>query len=385
MKPSRSWNALLACLLAAAGLAQNQSKTPPPKKGNSAVTQQPFGKLPDGTAVDVYVLKNAQGMEAHILTYGGAVASLTAPDRKGAYADVVLGMDSLDGYRSQTAFLGALIGRYGNRIAHGQFTLDGKTCTLPKNDGDNTLHGGPQGFEKRVWKASIVKGADPAIELTYVSPDGEEGFPGTLSAKVAYTLTSHNELRIEYWATTDKPTVLNLTNHSYFNLAGAGSGTILNHQMTIFADRFTPVDANLIPTGELRAVKGTPFDFTKAAVIGARIDQNDHQLVYGKGYDHNWVLNRSAAGLVKAAEAYDPSSGRVLEVLTTEPAIQFYTGNFLDGTIKGKGRVTYGRRDAFCMETQHYPDSPNHPAFPSTTLLPGATYHTTTVYRFSAR
>ncbi|MGP8244105.1 MAG: aldose epimerase family protein [Bryobacteraceae bacterium] len=384
MRPSRSWSALLACLLASAALAQMPPKTPP-KKGYPAVTQQSFGKMPDGTPVDVYVLKNAHGMEAHILTYGGAVQSLTAPGRKGAFADVVLGMDTLDGYRSQTAFLGALIGRYGNRIAHGQFTLDGKTFTLPKNDGGNTLHGGPQGFDKKVWKARIVQGASPEIELTYVSQDGEEGFPGALSARVAYTLTEGNELRIEYWATTDKPTVVNLTNHSYFNLAGAGSGTVLNHQVTILADRFTPVDSTLIPTGELRAVKGTPFDFTKSTAIGARIDQNDQQLIYGKGYDHNWVVNRSGAGLVKAAEVYEPTSGRVLEVLTTQPGLQFYTGNFLDGTIHGKGRIPYGRRDAFCMETQHFPDSPNHPAFPSTTLLPGATYHTITVYRFSAR
>ena len=375
----------MACLLASAALAQMPSKTPPPKKGNPAVTQQPFGKMPDGTPVDAYVLKNAHGMEAHILTYGGAVASLTAPDRKGAFADVVLGMDTLDGYVHQTLFFGALIGRYGNRIAHGQFTLDGKTCTLPKNDGPNTLHGGPQGFNKKVWKARIVSGASPAIELTYVSQDGEEGFPGALSAKVTYTLTDHNELRIEYWATTDKPTVVNLTNHSYFNLAGAGSGSILNHEVTILADRFTPVDSTLIPTGELRPVKGTPFDFTKSTAIGARIEQKDQQLVYGKGYDHNWVVNRTAAGVVKAAEVYEPTSGRVLEVLTAEPGLQFYTGNFLDGAVKGKGGIAYGRRDAFCMETQHFPDSPNHAAFPSTTLLPGATYHTTTVYRFSAR
>jgi len=349
------------------------------------VTQQPFGKMPDGTPVDAYVLKNAHGMEAHILTYGGVVASLTAPDRKGAFADVVLGMDSLDGYVHQTFFFGALIGRYGNRIAHGQFTLDGKTCTLPKNDGGNSLHGGPQGFDKKVWKARIVSGASSAVELTYVSQDGEEGYPGTLSAKVTYTLTDSNELRIEYWATTDKPTVVNLTNHSYFNLAGAGSGSVLNHEVTILADRFTPVDSTLIPTGELRAVKGTPFDFTKSTAIGARIEQKDEQLAFGKGYDHNWVVNRTAAGLVKAAEVYEPTSGRVLEVLTAEPGLQFYTGNFLDGSVKGKGRIAYGRRDAFCMETQHFPDSPNHPAFPSTTLLPGATYHTTTVYRFSAR
>ena len=358
----------------------------PSKKGKAEVKKTAFGKTSDGAPVDLYTLTNVNGMTVGIITYGGAVASLTAPDRHGKYADVVLGMDSVAGYQKQTAFFGALIGRYGNRIGHAQFSLDGQTYKLPKNDGDNTLHGGSKGFDKHVWKARPAQGA--ALELTYVSKDGEEGFPGTLTAHVIYTVTARNELKIDYSATTDKDTVVNLTNHSYFNLAGAGEGDILQQQMTLLADRFTPVDAGLIPTGELRPVAGTPFDFTSATAIGARIGQNDQQLQYGKGYDHNWVLTRSGAApgtLAKAAEVYDPSSGRVMEVFTTEPAIQFYTGNFLDGTIHGKGGKVYPLRGALCLETQHYPDSPNKPEFPSTELKPGAAYSSTTVYRFSAR
>lgn len=374
-----SWVAVLV----AGALAWTCLAQAPSKKGNSSVKSQPFGKLPDGTPVELYTLANAKGMHAGIMTYGGTVVSLTAPDKSGKFADVVLGMDSVDGYQHQTAFFGALIGRYGNRIGHGTFKLEGKTYTLPKNDGQNTLHGGPQGFDKKVWTAHVNGNA---LELTYVSKDGEMGFPGTLTAKVVYTLTDNNELKIDYTATTDKPTVVNLTNHSYFNLAGAGNGTNLEHQVMINADRFTPVDDGLIPTGELKPVKGTPFDFTKSTAIGARINQEDQQLKFGKGYDHNWVLNKSAAGaMTKAAEVYEPKSGRVMEVFTTEPGLQFYTGNFLDGTVKGKGGIAYPHRGAFCMETQHYPDSPNKPAFPSTELKPGQTYHTTTTYKFSAR
>ena len=348
--------------------------------------KQSFGKMPDGTPVDIYTLTNANGMEARITTYGGAVVSLTAPDRHGKFADVVLGMDTLEGYRSQANFFGALIGRYGNRIGHAQFTLDGRTYHLPNNDNGNTLHGGPDGFDKKIWHATEARAADgPSLELTYVSKDGEAGFPGTLSAKVVYTLTNKNELKIDYTATTDKPTVVNLTNHSYFNLKGAGEGTVLEHQVMINADRFTPVDGTLIPTGELRAVKDTPFDFTKATAIGERIGQNDQQLKFGNGYDHNFVLNRNHDGLTKGAEVYEPASGRVLEVWTSEPGLQFYTGNFLDGKVHGKGGKAYPFRGAFCMETQHFPDSPNKPKFPSTELKPGATYRTDTVYRFSAR
>ena len=356
------------------------------KKEASDVKKQAYGKMPDGAEVDLYTLSNVNGMQAGIITYGGTVVSLTAPDRNGKYADVVLGMDDLAGYMKATAFFGALIGRYGNRIGHAQFTLDGNTYKTPANDNGNTLHGGPAGFDKHVW--TVVPGSNspdgPTLELTYVSKDGEAGFPGTLTAKVFYTLTSKNELKIDYTATTDKPTVVNLTNHSYFNLAGAGEGDVLSHEVTIFADRYTPVDANLIPTGELRPVAGTPFDFTKSTAIGARIEANDEQIKFGKGYDHNWVLNKGFAFVTKAAEVYEPKSGRVMEVWTAEPALQFYTANFLDGTLQGKGK-TYIRRGALCMETQHYPDSPNHPSFPTTELKPGETYQTTTVYRFSAR
>jgi aldose 1-epimerase len=381
MKLHRPMAAVCAALLVCAGFAQA-----PAKKGQPNVKKQSYGKMPDGTPVDLYVLTNANGMEAHVTAYGGTLVSLTAPDRHGSFADVVLGMDTLDGCRTQTAYFGALIGRYGNRIAGGQFTLEGKTYHLPINDGPNTLHGGPLGFGKQLWQVREVASEEgPAVEFGYVSKDGEEGFPGTLTAKVVYTLTNKNELKIDYTATTDKPTVVNLTNHAYFNLKGAGEGDILDHEVTIDASRFTPVDSVLIPTGELRAVKGTPFDFTKAIAIGARIETDDQQLKFGKGYDHNWVLDKTRAGLAKAAEVYEPKTGRVLQVWTTEPALQFYTGNFLDGTIHGKGGKVYPRRGAFCMETQHYPDSPNHPAFPSTELKPGATYHTTTVYRFSAR
>ena len=367
---------LLPAVMALACLAQT-----PPRKG-PPVTHHPYGNMPDGTPVELYTLTNTHGMRTEIITYGGAVVRLTAPDRRGKFDDVVLGMDNLEGYRSEPNFFGALIGRYGNRIGHATFPLDGKTYHVTKNEADNILHGGARGFDKRVWKAREAGGG---LELTYVSADGEEGFPGTLTATVVYSLTDHNELKIDYTATTDKPTVVNLTNHSYFNLAGAGQGTILNHEVTILADRFTPVDAGLIPTGELRAVKGTPFDFTKSTAIGARIENNDEQLKLGHGYDHNFVLNQAGGSLAKAAEVHEPKSGRVMEVWTTEPGLKFYTGNFLNGSVKGKGGIAYPLRAAFCMETQHFPDSPNKPKFPSTELQPGQTYHTTTVYRFSAR
>jgi aldose 1-epimerase len=351
------------------------------------MNKQPFGKTADGQAVDLFTLTNSKGMEVSITNFGGIVVSLKVPDRSGKLDDVVLGYDQLDGYLTNKAFFGALIGRYGNRIAHGQFKLAGNTYNLPKNDGDNTLHGGTTGFNKHLWTAKDVSGAKgPALELTYLSKDGEEGFPGNLSVKVVYTLTDQNELRIEYSATTDKETVVNLTNHSYFNLAGQGNGDILSHELMLNADRFTPVDQTLIPTGELRPVKGTPFDFTKPTAIGARINQDDQQLKFGKGYDHNWVLNggiKTSPAL--AAEAYDPKTGRVLQVLTTEPGVQFYSGNFLDGTITGKGGKVYNLRYGFCLETQHFPDAPNHPDFPSTVLKPGQHYHTTTIFKFSAR
>ncbi len=340
-----------------------------------------WGKTPAGEQVDLYTLTNAKGAEARISTYGGVLVSLKMPDRTGAMGDIVLGFDNFNGYLLPPPYFGALIGRYGNRIANAQFTLDGVTYKLAKNDGNNSLHGGLRGFDKRLWTA---KNADAhSVELNYLSKDGEEGYPGNLNSTVKYTLTDNNEVRIDYSAATDKDTVLNLTNHSYFNLAGQGEGDILGHQVTVNADTFNPVDKGLIPTGEMRKVEGTPFDFRRPHPIGERISANDEQLVLGKGYDHNWVLNRSGTGLELAAKVTDPKSGRVMEVLTTQPGLQFYTGNFLDGTIKGKGGMVYGYRTAFCMETQHFPDSPNHPAFPTTELKPGERYQTQTVYRFS--
>jgi aldose 1-epimerase len=372
----------LACFTQ--GCASNDSSAVK-QEAKSDVKQTPYGKTPDGAAIDLYTLTNANGMQAGIITYGGIVTMLTAPDRGGKFADVVLGMDDLPGYLKETAYFGALIGRYGNRIGRHQFTLNGQTYTLADNNNSATLHGGIKGFDKRAWTAKPATSADgSALELTYVSKDGEEGFPGTLTTKVVYTLTNANALNIDYTATTDKPTVVNLTNHSYFNLAGPGSGDILSHEVMIAADKFTPVDEVLIPTGELKDVKGTPFDFTAMTAIGARINQPDQQLKVGKGYDHNWVLNKTAGIMAKAAEVHEPTTGRFMEVWTTEPGLQFYTGNFLDGTLKGKGK-SFDLRGGFCMETQHFPDSPNKPSFPSTELKPGQTYHTTTSYRFSAK
>jgi aldose 1-epimerase len=326
-------------------------------------------------------------MQVAITNFGATVVALKVPDRAGKAADVVLGFDTLEGYENGTAYFGATVGRYGNRIGGGQFSIDGKTYTLPKNNGNNTLHGGIVGFNKKVWKAIAGKDSE-SLEMSYLSVDGEEGFPGNLSVKVAFTLPAdRNELKIDYTATTDKDTVLNLTNHSYFNLAGEGNGDILDHVLMLHAKQFTPVDKTLIPTGELRDVAGTPLDFTTATSIGKRISENYEQLVFGKGYDHNWVLARAEGekGLTLAAEAYDPKSGRKLEVLTTEPGVQFYSGNFLDGSAKGKGNKAYGQRAAFCLETQHFPDSPNHPNFPGTLLKPNSVFHSQTVFRFSAK
>jgi len=352
-------------------------------EAKTKVTSQPFGKMPDGTPVEIFTLSDG-AYEARIATYGGIVASLKAPDRNGKPADVVLGFDDLDGYVANSngtsaAFFGAIIGRYANRIAHGSFTLDGKQYSLPLNNGENSLHGGPHGFNNVVWKAKPVANG---VELSYLSKDGEAGYPGNLSAVVRYTLVK-GDLRIEYWATTDKDTVVNLTNHSYFNLAGQGD--ILKHQLTLHASRFTPVDAGLIPTGELKSVESTPFDFRKATAVGARINADDEQLHRGHGYDHNWVLDSSGGKLAEAAELYDPGSGRVLKVLTDQPGIQFYSGNFLDGSIKGKGGKPDELHSALSLETQHFPDSPNHPDFPTTELKPGERDHTVTVYSFSAR
>ncbi len=351
------------------------------------IRKESFGKTASGAQIDLYTLSNKKGMEVAITNFGATVVALKVPDRAGKVTDVVLGFDTLEGYENGTAYFGATVGRYGNRIGGGQFSIDGKTYTLPKNNGNNTLHGGIVGFNKKVWKAIAGKDSE-SLEMSYLSVDGEEGFPGNLSVKVVFTLPAdRNELKIDYTATTDQDTVLNLTNHSYFNLAGEGNGDILDHVLMLHAKQFTPVDKTLIPTGELRDVAGTPLDFTTATSIGKRISENYEQLVFGKGYDHNWVLARaeSEKGLTLAAEAYDPKSGRKLEVLTTEPGVQFYSGNFLDGSAKGKGNKAYGQRAAFCLETQHFPDSPNHPNFPGTLLKPNSVFHSQTVFRFSAK
>jgi aldose 1-epimerase len=348
-------------------------------QAKTSVTKQPFGHTADGTAVDIYTLADGK-VETRITNYGGIIVSLRAPDRNGKLDDIVLGYDSLDQYIAKTAYFGAIIGRYANRIAHGTFQLDGKTYSIPKNDGDNVLHGGIRGFDKVVWAAKEIK---DGIELTYVSKDGEEGFPGTLTTTVRYTLDG-GALRIEYSATTDKDTVLNLTNHSYFNLAGQANGEVLGHIVKIDGSRITPVDASLIPTGEVKSVKDTPFDFLKPHSIGERINANDEQLRFGMGYDQNFVLDHREDRLSEAAEVYEPTTGRILRVLTTEPGLQFYSGNHLDGSITGKQGRVYKPRVAFCLETEHFPDSPNHPNFPTTELKPGQKFHSITVFEFSA-
>jgi aldose 1-epimerase len=348
------------------------------------IHRDPFGKAPEGAPAEIFTLFGDGGVVVRISNYGGVIVSVEAPGRDGKKADVVLGFSTLDGYAADRSFQGALIGRYGNRIAKGRFVLDGKTHALATNNGPNHLHGGLHGFGRKVWGARVIPGPKgEALELTLLSPDNDEGYPGSLNAKVVYSLGSDNGLEIDYTATTSKPTVLNLTNHTYFNLAGEGSGDILGHELQIEADQFTPVDATLIPTGELRAVKGTPLDFTKSTAIGARIEDPYEQMAKGSGYDHNYVLRGPAGKLRLAARVTEPKSGRVLEVLTTQPGVQLYTGNFMDGSLSGKSGRPYGRRSALCLETQHFPDSPNQPKFPSVVLRPGQTYHETTVYRFT--
>ncbi len=333
--------------------------------------------------MNLYTLKNAHGIEARITNFGGILVSLKTPDRNGDPGDIVLGFDTFDEYLNTPRYFGATVGRYANRIAKAKFTLDGVGYTLDKNNGENSLHGGVRGFYKVLWQAREVSTDPPALELTYLSKDGEEGFPGNLSTVVTFTLTTKDELRIDYRAVTDKTTVVNLTNHSYFNLAGEGSGTILDQVVNIDADRFMPTDAGLIPTGELKPVKGTPFDFRSPLAIGVHIQADDPQLKLAKGYDHNWVLNHPAGQLGFAARAVDPKSGRAMDVLTTEPGLQFYTGNTLEGT--GKGGKAYPPYSGFCMETQHFPDSPNQASFPSTVLRPGQHFESTTIYRFDVR
>lgn len=351
-----------------------------PKGG---IMKRDFGVMPDGTRIDQYVLTNGRGMKASVITYGAILTELTAPDRNGKWDDVVLGCDNLQGYLKGHPYFGAVCGRVANRIAKGKFTLDGKEYTLAVNNGPNALHGGLKGFDKAVWKEIGVatRLGQSSVTLSYRSPDGEEGYAGNLTVTLTYTLGSDNSLRIDYTATTDKPTPLNLTNHTYFNLAGAQAKDILDHEIMFNADRYTPTDDTLIPTGELRAVQGTPLDFTQPQRIGARIDQLKPN---PGGYDNNFVL-RNGAGLKLAARATEPTTGRVLEMHTTEPGVQFYTGNFLDGKVIGKSGVAHGKHAAFCLEAQHFPDSVNHPNFPSTILKPGETYRQTTVYKFSAR
>lgn len=356
------------------------------KRTDQHMHKEPFGKTADGTQIYLYTLTNAHGMEARIINYGAILVSLKTPDRQGKMDDVVLGYDTLEGYIKDTnVYFGATIGRYGNRIAKGKFVLDGVEYTLARNNGPNHLHGGPNGFHKQVWNAREISSKDgPALELTYLSKDGEENYPGNLSVKVVYTLTDRDELRIDYSATTDKATILNLTNHSYFNLKGEGAGDILQHELQLNADRYTPVDKTLIPTGELKSVQDSPFDFRKMTQIGLRIGNPSEQLQIAGGYDHNFVLNHGNRSLVLAAKAHEPTTGRILEVYTTEPGIQFYSGNFLDSTVIGKGGKHYGKRFGFCLETQHFPDSPNKPQFPSTVLRPNQKYTQTTIYKFSA-
>jgi len=349
------------------------------------IERKPYGTAPGGGAAELFTLTRG-GLTVAVTSWGGYVVKILAPDREGKVADVTLGYADAAGYFGDTGYMGALVGRYANRIARGEFTLDGRKYMLARNNGPNALHGGPGGFHKRLWTPKVVSGPDgDAVELTYVSPDGEEGYPGTLTATVVYSLTADGGLRMDYTATTDRATVVNLANHAYFNLAGEGSGDVLGHELRIEADALTPVDETLIPTGESRPVAGTPFDFRKPAAIGARIAADDPQLRAGGGYDHNFVLRGRAGELRLAVRVHEPGSGRVLEVHTTEPGVQFYSGNFLDGSVVGKSGRPYQHRGGFCLEAQHFPDSPNRPEFPSVVLRPGETYRQTTVYRFDVQ
>lgn len=378
-----------ACLLAltACNNSSKQQKTSNMTDSQTAAipSKEAFQKTIDGKKTDLFILKNNSNAKVAITNYGGRVVSLLVPDKNGKVVDIVNGFDNVEDYtKGGDTYFGALIGRYGNRIAKGKFSLDGKEYTLATNNAPNALHGGPKGFSRVIWDAKQL--SDNQLELTYHAKDGEEGYPGNLHVKVTYTLTGSNDLEIDYEATTDKKTVLNLTNHSYFNLNGEGSGTINNHLMQIFADRYTPVDSTLIPTGKLESVDGTPFDFRNPTAIGARVDQENTQLKYGKGYDHNFVIaDKKSSVLKRAATVVGDKSGIVMDVLTKEPGIQFYGGNFLDGSHTLKNGTKDEHRTAFCLETQHFPDSPNQPSFPSTVLNPGETYKTTTVYKFSAK
>ena len=352
------------------------------EKSSTGILKSDFGTLADGSKADLYTLTNASGMEVKITNYGGTITSWTAPDKDGNFENITLGYETVEDYVAGSPYFGAIIGRYGNRIADGRLTLGGNTFQLPLNDGPNSLHGGEKGFDKVLWEATPIEGVEPKLKLTYTAADGEQGYPGNLQVTVTYTLQEDNALRIDYEATTDQETVVNLTNHAYFNLAGQRGGEITDHVLTLLADRFLPVGETLIPTGELRSVAGTVFDFTEPTRIGEGIGAEDEQIRFGKGYDHCWIFSDSSAALKTVARVFEPVSGREMEVLTTEPAIQFYSGNFMTGEYEGKGGRRYPYRTGFCLETQHYPDSPNQASFPSTSLKPGETYTSTTVYKF---
>jgi aldose 1-epimerase len=372
---------MLTVLTLVAGGCTPDDRTTPDATKETTLTREPFGITAQGDSVEIFTLRNTNGVTMRVMTYGGIITSLSVPDRNGTMADIVLGHDSLAGYLREHPYFGAIVGRYANRIAKGRFTLDGKQYSLAVNNGLNALHGGVRGFDKVVWTPEpFDRAGERGVILRYTSPDGEEGYPGTLTAKVTYTLTDSNTVLIDYEATTDKATPINLTQHSYFNLAG--SGDILGHQLTLGAAQYTPVDTTLIPTGEIATVEGTPFDFRTPRRIGEHINDSNEQLRRGLGYDHNFVLTRADSGLAFAARLADSTSGRTLEVHTTEPGIQFYSGNFLDGTITGKRGSVYAHRNGLCLETQHYPDSPNQSSFPSTILQPGATYRSRTVWTF---
>jgi aldose 1-epimerase len=376
-----------ATMLVMLGIVLSGAAITPDAKGGEpmqgSIEKKAFGTTAEGEAVDLYVLVNAHKMQAKIMTYGATLIELRVPDRDGKFDDVVLGFDNLQAYLAGHPFFGSTVGRVANRIAKGKFTLDGKEYTLAINNGPNTLHGGLKGFDKKVWKAGVAGSPNGvAVKFSCVSPDGDEGFPGTLTTTVTYTLTNQNEVKIEYQATTDKATPINLTNHSYFNLAGASSGNVLAHEFMLTADRYTPVDETLIPIGEIRSVAGTPLDFRSPHTIGARIAQIPASI---GGYDHNFVLPGGGKELELAARVYEPKSGRVLEMYTTEPGVQLYTSNFLDGKLKGKGGAVYNKQQAFCLEAQHFPDSINQPTFPTVILRPGGTYKQTTVYKFSTK
>jgi aldose 1-epimerase len=379
----RAWVGLLPAMLLAIGCAAEPSSTAVKQRTLVRLQQGPYGRTPDNQLVEKITLRNLAGVEVTVITLGGIITSIRTPDRTGAIDDIVLGFDTLEPYFDRSPYFGSIVGRYGNRIANGRFAIDGTTYTLAKNNGPNHLHGGVRGWDKVLWAAEPFQhDSGVGVKLSYVSADGEEGYPGQVKADVTYTLTDKSALVVDYHAVTNKATVINLTQHTYFNLAGVQASDVLAHELTIHADQFVPVDATLIPTGQFAPVDGTPFDFRTPHAIGARIDDAHEQIARGRGYDHSFAVKRTGPGLAPAARVVEPTTGRTLEVATMEPALQFYSGNFLDGTLTGKGGRTYPRRAGFCLETQHHPDSPNQPAFPSTVLRPGEAYRSQTVFQF---